>query len=392
MDLAGAAKNLRRALTLDNSKSETFVRELFATAGVEIGGNQPHDIQVHDKAFYTRLFIDGTLGIGETYMDGMWDADALDEAMSLLLAARLDIVARGNLKIIFHTAKAKLLNLQTPARAFEIGERHYDIGNELYERMLDSNMAYTCGYWSGGAQTLEEAQRAKLDLVCRKVGLEPGMRVLELGCGWGGFAKYAAENYGVSVLGLTVSKEQTAFGNAWTKGLPVEIRTQDYREASGQYDAVVSIGLMEHVGTKNYRKYMELLVRLLAPNGIALVHTIGGNRAVTNIEPWFEKYIFPNAVLPTIGSLGAAIDDLLVCEDIHNFGPDYDLTLMAWMDNFNAAWPELQAIDPKKYDERFYRMWTFYLMTSAACFRIRYNQLYQMVLTRPGRARPPRLT
>jgi cyclopropane-fatty-acyl-phospholipid synthase len=189
-------------------------------------------------------------------------------------------------------------------------------------------------------------------------------------------------------LGLTVSNEQQSFATKWTRDLPVEIQTRDYREARGEFDAVVSIGLMEHIGPKNYRTYMELVDRCLSPGGTALIHTIAGNRAIKHMEPWFEKYIFPNAVLPTIGALGASIDDLFVCEDVHNIGPDYDKTLLAWNDNFNASWDELHASIPTKYDQRFYRMWTYYLLCSAAGFRARYTQLFQMVFTRPGTPQP----
>ncbi len=384
----GVLDSLRRAFAVDASKSEGYVRSLLEGAGIEVGGSAPHDIQVLDKEFYLRVLRDGSLGLGESYMDGQWEAESLDQALHLLLLGKLDVVARRNLALVVHTIKAKLLNLQTKVRAFEVGEHHYDIGNELYKGMLDRNMAYTCGYWRTGATTLDDAQTAKLDLVCRKLGLKPGMRVLELGCGWGGFAKYAAEHYDVSVLGYTVSKEQAAFASEWTSGLSVEIRTQDYRDASGQFDAVVSIGLMEHVGPKNYRTYMELVDRCLTPEGTALVHTIAGNRAIAHMEPWFEKYIFPNAVLPTIGSLAMAIDDLFVCEDVHNIGPDYDTTLLAWNDRFNNIWPQLQADNPTKYSDRFYRMWTYYLLCSAAGFRARYTQLFQMVLTRPGTTQP----
>ena len=267
--------------------------------------------------------------------------------------------------------------------AFEVGERHYDLGNDLYQAMLDKRMNYTCGYWKDAA-TLDEAQEAKLDLVCRKIGLQPGMRVLELGCGWGSFAKYAAEKYGAEVLGVTVSKEQVALGMEQCQGLPVELRLQDYREVEGTYDAVISIGVMEHVGYKNYRTYMQVVDRCLKEDGIAFVHTIGGNRSATSSDPWTNKYIFPNGMLPSIAQLGAAMEGLFVMEDWHNFGPHYDRTLMAWHANFEAAWPELKA----NYDERFYRMWRYYLLSCAGGFRSRNNQLWQIVMTRTGTPQP----
>jgi cyclopropane-fatty-acyl-phospholipid synthase len=379
--LTSSAALFRNAI--DHRKSEGFVRELLEKAGITVGGSAPHDLQVHDPRFYTRLLRDGSLGMGEAYMDGWWDSPAVDELVCRLLRAKLDEVVRNNYKLIAHTIKAKLLNLQTVTRAFQVGEQHYDLGNDLYEAMLDSRMMYTCGYWKD-ADNLDAAQEAKLDLVCRKIGLKPGMRVLELGCGWGGFAKYAAEKYGAEITGLTVSKEQVVIARERCKGLPVEISASDYRDAKGLYDAVISIGIMEHIGTKNYRTYMEVVDRCMKPDGVALVHTIAGNRSIKHMEPWFNKYIFPNAVLPTIAALGKSMEQLLVLEDVHNIGPHYDRTLMAWLANFEAAWPTLK----NKYGERFYRMWRYYLLTSAAGFRVRYTQLFQLVMTRTGTTQP----
>jgi cyclopropane-fatty-acyl-phospholipid synthase len=268
-------------------------------------------------------------------------------------------------------------------RVFQAGERHYDIGNDLYEAMLGDTMSYTCGYWAT-AKNLDQAQRAKLGLVCRKVGLRPGMKVLELGCGWGTFAKYAALNHGVEVTGYTVSKEQVALGKRICDGLPVEFRLEDYRNARGAYDAVISIGMMEHVGRKNHRRYFEVVDRCLKPGGVAFVHTIGSNVSETSIDSFFHKYLFPNALIPSLAQISLAMENLFVPEDVHNIGPDYDPTLKAWYDNFERAWPELRV----RYDERFHRLWRFYLLSSAGSFRARFTQLYQIVMTRPGAQQP----
>jgi cyclopropane-fatty-acyl-phospholipid synthase len=340
-------------------------------------------MQVHDPRFYTRVLRDGSLGFGESYVDGWWDSAALDQTMTKILAARLDKVVRDNWQIAAHVIRAKVLNLGSVVRAFEVGEKHYDVGNDLYEAMLDKRLVYTCGYWKD-AKTLDDAQEAKLDLICRKLDLKPGMTILELGCGWGGFAKFAAEHYGVTVTGYTVSKEQVALATERCTGLPVTIHLADYRDAKGTYDRVVSIGLMEHVGYKNYGSYMELADRCLARDGIAFVHTIAGNKSETAVEPWFHKYIFANALLPSLTQLGGAIEERFSLEDLHNIGTHYDPTLMAWYERFEAAWPRLAP----KYGERFRRMWHYYLLGSAAGFRARYCQLYQMVLTRVGTAAP----
>lgn len=365
------------------SKSETIARELLDLAGIEVNGSHPWDIQIHEPRFYDRVLQQATLGLGEAYMDGWWDCEAIDQFIDRALRADLETKIKRNWRLVFHVLRSRLLNLQSPAMAFEVGERHYDLGNDLYRAMLDKRLNYTCGYWQD-ATTLDEAQEAKLELVCKKIGLKPGMRVLELGCGWGSFAKYAAERYGAQVLGVTVSKEQVALGMELCRGLPVELRLQDYRQVEGTYDAVISIGIMEHVGYKNYRTYMQVVDRCLKEDGIAFVHTIGTNKSVTASDPWTNKYIFPNGMLPSIAQLGAAMEGLFVMEDWHNFGPHYDKTLMAWHANFEAAWPELKA----RYDKRFYRMWRYYLLSCAGGFRARNIQLWQIALTRTGTPQP----
>lgn len=367
---------------LDERRGGQLVRDLLAGAGVTVGGDAPWDIHVHDERLYTRVLRDGTLGVGEAYVEGWWDSPALDQMMDRILRGRVDLAVRDSWVLLAHAVKARIFNLQA-SRAFEVGERHYDIGNDLYRPMLGTRMMYTCAYWKD-AENLDQAQEAKLDLVCRKIGLRPGMRVLDLGCGWGGFAAFAAERYGAQVTGMTVSREQVAWAREHYVGLPVDIRLEDYRNASGTYDAVVSIGLMEHVGPKNYRAYMELAARCLAPGGVAFMHTIAGNRSRTQIDPWFQKYIFPNAVLPTLGQLGTAMEDVLVPEDVHNIGEHYDRTLMAWWENFEAAWPQLR----ERYGDAFYRMWKFYVLCSAAGFRSRQFQLYQIVATPIGTNQP----
>jgi cyclopropane-fatty-acyl-phospholipid synthase len=365
------------------ASAEGFIRELLEKAGIEIGGRASHDIVVHDRRFFDRVARDGPLGFGESYMDGWWDAPAVDELITRIHQAKLADVIPKNVKYVASALKAKLLNLQTRRRSFEVGRRHYDVGNDLYRAMLDKRLVYTCGYWKD-ATNLDDAQEAKLDLVCRKLGLREGMRVLELGCGWGSFAKYAAEKYGVSVTGYTVSKEQHALGTELCAGLPVDLRLEDYRNATGTYDRVVSIGIMEHVGSKNYRAYMEVVDRCLAPGGVSLIHTIASPTSDDVPDPWTVKYIFPNGSVPSLAMLARAMEGLFAIQDVHAFGPYYDPTLMAWYRNFTAAWPALKA----RYDERFFRMWNYYLLMSAAAFRSHYAHLLQIVMTRPDTPPP----
>ncbi|HUQ07255.1 MAG TPA: cyclopropane fatty acyl phospholipid synthase [Kofleriaceae bacterium] len=381
--MPAALKPARKLLSvLDDKKAGEMCREMLARAGITVGGDAPWDIQVHDERLWARVMREGSLGLGDAYVEGWWDTPALDQAFDRVFRARLDREVTSNWVFVAHVVRARLFNTQA-LRPFEIAERHYDIGNDLYEAMLDKSMAYTCGYWRDGGD-LDQAQEAKLELVCKKLGLRQGMRVLELGCGWGSFAFHAARKHGVSVTAYNVSKEQVAWINARKGDLPIEVRLDDYRKATGTYDAVVSIGLMEHVGPKNYRAYMELVDRCLAPDGVALVHTIASNRERDRIDPWFDRHIFPNAAFPSLGRLTAAVEEILVVEDIHNIGEHYDPTLMAWWQRFDAAWPQLRA----RYGDTFYRMWKFYLLVSAATFRARYQQLYQIVFTKPGAKHP----
>jgi cyclopropane-fatty-acyl-phospholipid synthase len=363
---------------MSGENSRSHVERLLAAADVRINGSRPWDIQVHEDRLFIRVLAEGSLGVGESYMDGWWDCEKLDEFFCHVIRAELDkkvATWRNALRVI----RAKIINLQKPTRAFKIGRHHYDLGNELFRRMLDSSMIYSCGYWKE-ASTLDEAQEAKLDLVCRKLGLEPGMRLLDIGCGWGGAAKYAAERYGASVLGITVSKQQADYGRELCRGLDVEIRLEDYRDLDGTFDRVLSLGMFEHVGHKNYQAFMRIVRQRLIDDGLFLLHSIGSTRTLHKSDLWTERYIFPDSMLPSARLIAAAIEGKFVLEDWHCFGPDYDMTLMQWYRNFEQHWPELA----ETYDERFHRMWEYFLLSSAGAFRARKNQLWQLVLSPRG--------
>jgi cyclopropane-fatty-acyl-phospholipid synthase len=356
--------------------------KLLAQADVRINGSRPWDIRVHHPDTVPRILAKGSLGLGESYMDGWWDCEQIDEFIARVLRARLDEKVRSA-GLLLAALKARLMNLQSERRAWQVGREHYDLGNELFERMLDPYMAYSCGYWAQ-ATDLAAAQEAKLDLVCRKLGLKPGMRLLDIGCGWGSLMRFAAEHYGVTCVGLTVSKQQALWGAQKAGGLPLRFELTDYRlfnpDGAQRFDRVASIGMFEHVGHKNYATYFEVARRSLAEDGLFLLHTIGKNRSGTLVDPWIEKYIFPNGSLPSVMEIAAACEDRFIVEDWHNFGADYDRTLMAWHERFEAAWPELRG----RYTERFYRMWRYYLLSCAGTFRARDNQLWQVVLSPRG--------
>lgn len=361
------------------ASTETLARQALRNMGILVNGSNPWDIQVKDRRFYNRAFSEGSLGLGESYMDEWWECDELDEMFTKLIRAKGFKQAQINLQTIIGYLQARFLNLQTKERSKEVGKKHYDIGNDLFEAMLDPSMTYSCGYWKD-ARTLEQAQRDKLDLICRKIDLHPGMRVLDIGCGWGGFAKYAAEQYGVSVVGITISNQQATVARERCKGLPIEIRLQDYRDVAETFDRIISVGQFEHVGQKNYTEFFNQCRAILKEDGLFLLHTIGSNTSTYRGDPWIEKYIFPGGSLPSISQIGSAIEEKFVMEDWHNLSTDYDKTLMAWHSNFNREWDELKD----HYSPRFYRMWNYYLLLCAGCFRARYLQLWQIVLSPEG--------
>ena len=366
------------------------LRTIAAEAGVAFDGDAPWDVRVRDPRLYRRILAQGSLGFGEAYMDGWWECERLDELFHRLLKAvspeRLGLGLR--LRLVGEILRHRVVNRQSDRRAFEVGKRHYDIGNDVFAAMLDPTMTYSCAWWRDAA-TLEEAQRAKLDLICRKLELQPGERLLDIGCGWGGLAAHAARHYGVEVFGITVSAEQQTLARTRTAGLPVRVELMDYRKLDGRFDKAVSVGMFEHVGPKNYADYFDVVARVLDERGLFLLHTIGNHLTSPSPDPWMDRYVFPNGVLPSAAQIAAAAEGRLLVDDWHNFGADYDRTLMAWWENFERGWPALAD----KYGERFFRMWKYYLMSCAGFFRSRRGQLWQVVFSkrsRPGTYRSVR--
>ncbi|PKR39902.1 cyclopropane-fatty-acyl-phospholipid synthase [Serratia ureilytica] len=366
-------------LAQKNDRWYRIVEEMLAEAGVAINGPRAWDIRVHNPALFKRILQEGSLGFGESYMDGWWECERLDMLFTRILQAGVDERLPKSLSDIARIAYARLFNRQSRKRAWQVGKEHYDIGNDLFRAMLDPYMQYSCGYWKE-AQTLEQAQQAKLRMICEKLQLKPGMTLLDIGCGWGGLAQFAAQNYGVSVHGVTISAEQQKLAQERCAGLDVEILLQDYRDLDRQFDRIVSVGMFEHVGPKNYETYFSVAARNLKPDGLFLLHTIGSNQTDLNVDAWIDKYIFPNGCLPSVRHIAEASEGRFVMEDWHNFGADYDRTLMAWLENFKRAWPELMG----GYSERFERMFTYYLNACAGAFRSRNIQLWQVLFSPAG--------
>jgi cyclopropane-fatty-acyl-phospholipid synthase len=362
------------------NKYKKIAEDILGLAGVVINGKNPWDIQIRNEEFYRRAITEGELGIGESYMNNWWDAERVDELIFRIMGAQLDKKIKRKLSVLLKLLTAKLINLQTKRRAFIVGEKHYDLGNDLFQNMLDKRMNYSCAYWKD-AKSLDEAQENKLELICRKIYLKPGMRVLDIGCGWSAFGKYAAEKYKAVVVGITVSKEQVDLGRILCEGLPVEIRLMDYRDLNEKFDRIISVGMFEHVGNKNYKTFFEIADKCLKDDGLFLLHTIGTNKSGESLDIWTNKYIFPNGRLPSLVQLAKAVENYFVIEDLHNFGTDYDKTLMLWYSNFEKSWDKIK----NKYSERFFRMWKYFLLSSAGSFRSRCrNQVWQLVLSKKG--------
>lgn len=367
-----------------------IIKSLLTHTGIEIDGPNPWDIQIKNPDFYDRVLHGHALALGESYMDGWWESQSLDETFNRLMSVNIEKLVRKKfltekdffimgIKHYWQMLQHRAVNFQRKSKAFQVGEEHYNIGNDLFKVMLDPEMNYTCGYWKE-ANNLASAQQAKCKLICDKLNLQPKQKILDIGCGWGSFARYAVKNYDVEVVGVTISKEQKALADEWNKGLPITIELKDYRDITEQYDHIVSIGMFEHVGYKNYNTFMKVARKALKDDGLFLLHTIGDNETSYATNEWVQKYIFPNGMLPSIAQISKAVEGVFVVEDVHNFGTDYDKTLMAWQQQFSAGWDSIK----ENYSERFNRMWNYYLLSCAGSFRARYIQLWQWVLSKDG--------
>lgn len=365
---------------MSDNKAKIIIQKLLSRADIEINGSRPWDPQIHNEALYSRVLREGSLGLGESFMDGWWDVEALDQFFYKFFVADLTKQTSLPLREKLSIAKAYLLNLQTKKDSLKVAHQHYDLSFEMYMSFLDPYNQYSCAYFKDTTD-LNKAQEQKLDLICNKLQLSSKDKVLDIGCGWGGFAKYAATKYGCSVTGITISKEQAKYAIEDTKGLPVEINVQDYRDLQGRFDKIVSVGMIEHVGNKNYRNLFLKVHKLLSDSGLFLLHTIGNSDSQIGVEPWMNKYIFPNSEMPGGSQLVKAADKLFITEDWHNFGAYYDLTLMAWYKRFDKNFYKFKN---DQYNERFYRMFKYYLLICAGLFRARDKQLWQIVFSKNG--------
>ncbi len=353
-------------------------QSILAKAGVPINSVEPWSIQVYNEKLWDRLMSQHQLGLGEAYIEGWWDCQAIDQLVARLLDIDVLSLLRPSPVVLYATFKSVVINRQTKSRAENNAKHHYNIGNDLYSRMLDKEMAYSCAYWKN-TENLNQAQINKFDLICKKLKLEPGMTVLDIGSGWGGFLRHAVKNYHVIGYGVTPADNQIDEARARSSGFNITYTQQDYREVFGQYDRVVSVGMMEHVGPKNLKEFFLKCNELLKQDGIILHHTITSTHSKLSTDPYFDRYIFPGGVIPSPGQICSASEKLFATEDIHNIGLHYDPTLMSWFKNINERWHEIP-----QYTEKFQRMWNYYLMASAAAFRTRNLHLMQIVFRKNG--------
>jgi len=367
-----------------------IIESLLEGTGVQLDGDRPWDIRVNRERLYRRA-LRGSLGFGEAYINGDWDCEALDELFRRLLSANTQKRPLIRAARAVKSLQARLMNLQTRRRSRAVAEEHYDLDHRMYALFLGPWNQYTCCFFDG-TDDLERAEIAKLEMLCDKLELRAGDRLLDIGCGWGGFAKYAARTRGCEVTGISLSDAQIRYATEYTRGLPVTIRRLDYRDLpeSGlaPFDKISIVGMIEHVGYKNYAELLGIVHDMLKPDGLFLLHTIGNNERSTVVDPWIEKYIFRNSMAPAMSHLADASEGRFVIEDWENYGHHYVPTLQAWYERFNANWDRIRTlITARPFDERFRRMWNYYLMSSKAAFDVEHLHLWQLVMTRRNSGR-----
>jgi len=350
----------------------------------------PHlwGLKIDDASVRRGIARGGIVALGEAYERSEWDCDDLESFMYRVFTSAPPRLSRAAwARLILAALDQRLFNRQRGRGAFDIGMKHYDLGNALFSSMLDESMSYTSGYWAR-AQTLAEAQEAKLDLICKKLNLQRGQRVLDIGCGWGNFAQFAATRYGARVTGVTVSKEQAALAREHCQGLPVDIRMQDYRAVEGTFDHVVSIEMIEAVGRKNIPAFYKTVDRVLADGGRSVIQAISGDtlsrtsdRGLDQYILWLLRYIFPDGYLPKARELIPSRGTNLQVDGWQRLTDDYPQTLRAWARRFNDNWDRLKD----SYDEAFRRRWNFYLFGCAAAFRAGLVNVSQVVYRKHGR-------
>jgi cyclopropane-fatty-acyl-phospholipid synthase len=376
-----------------------FIAALIKTGSLEIetasgaryhfgDGSGPNArLRFADKAAQTAVVLNPTLRFGELYMDGRVTVDegTIYDALAVI-CQNIDYLERIWWLEALTTLRGRLQHIfkaNSSLRARRNVAHHYDLDRRLYKLFLDDDMQYSCAYFENGAATLDDAQLAKKRHIAAKLMIEKSDRVLDIGCGWGGLALYLARICGAKVTGITLSREQLAFARERAseagQSSTIEFRLQDYREIDERFDKIVSVGMFEHVGPEFYATYFQQVAKLLQPSGMALIHTIGSSRAQYEPDPWINKYIFPGGYIPALSTIMPAIERAgLYVTDIEVLRLHYAETLRAWRARFLAHRADAAAL----YDERFCRMWEYYLAASECAFRYTGEVIFQIQLAR----------
>jgi cyclopropane-fatty-acyl-phospholipid synthase len=351
------------------------------------GSGQNVRLRFADKAAQTAVVLNPTLRFGELYMDGRVTVDegTIYDALAVI-CQNIDYLERIWWLQVLTTLRGRLQHIfkaNSSVRARRNVAHHYDLDRRLYKLFLDDDMQYSCAYFENGAATLDDAQLAKKRHIAAKLMIEKGDRVLDIGCGWGGLALYLARICGAKVTGITLSREQLAFARERAgeagQSSGIEFRLQDYREIDERFDKIVSVGMFEHVGPEFYATYFQQVAKLLQPSGMALIHTIGSSRAQYEPDPWINKYIFPGGYIPALSTIMPAIERAgLYVTDIEILRLHYAETLSAWRARFLSHRAEAAAL----YDERFCRMWEYYLAASECAFRYTGEVVFQIQIAR----------
>ena len=363
----------------NSNPGELITKLITENTTIQIG----KEIIIKNDIFFNKLLDRGELGLAESYMDGDWESNDLGNLLKKLMFYQDILESKAKYQTInflylkiFSTYES-FFNTNTLIKSPENIQKHYDVGNDLYNKMLGTTMQYTCAYFNKDDMTLDEAQESKMDLIAKKLDLKEGMDVIDIGCGFGSMANYLAKKYKVKVTGVTLSPEQKNFSDEYFGNENVSIEVKDYRLVRGKFDRVYSVGMFEHIGSKNYKEYFDKCYDLLKDDGIMFCHTMGISRPNYHQNEYFaSKYIFPEGELPDMLNLTEGYSEKWRLEDFQNIGISYSKTFDAWRENI-GNWETLEG-----YDERFKRMWEYYLHLFAENFRCQNFLLFQNVFTK----------
>jgi len=353
------------------------VEQVFEGAGVRCNGSRLFDPQILDDRFYTACATRGTLGFGESYVANWWACDDLEELAYRLTVSRINQVGRFAPLLAMSYLVSLLRNNQTLERSRRVADRHYNIGNDLFFSFLGRYRNYSCALFEG-TESLDAAQKAKMERICELLELSERDHLLDVGGGWGHLARHAALQHGCTVTSINIADEQITYAREMCAGLPVDVRKCDYRQLTGRYTKAAVVAMFTHVGSKNHRTFFECIHRCLPEGSRLVMETVGSSHSNVTLEPWTERHIFPGGVVPSLRQIDHAASGLFVRGYTREFGSHYVLTLRAWYDNLMAAWPELST----RYSESTLRTFEYFFLTVAGTFRAGRLKHWHLVMSK----------